>query len=106
MWQANAQAITMTEGDFGIALPMTISGTAFAENDSVKITFKDKFNGNVMLEKVYTNIQQNTIELELTEAESALFTVGVYVYTVDWYQSGAFMCNIISSATFKVVDKA
>ena len=32
--------------------------------------------------------------------------VGGYVYCLDWYQNGNFMCNIIPSAQFKVVDKA
>ncbi len=106
MWQVNAQNLTMTEGDFGIQLPVTISGTTFAASDSVKITFKDKPNGDTILEKDFTNIQNNTVNLGLTEAESALFPVGAYVYSLDWYQSGSFMCNIIREATFKVVDKA
>ena len=106
MWQVNAQNITMTEGDYGIQLPVTISGATFVASDSIKITFKDKPNGIAVLEKDFTNIQNNTVSLELTEAESAMFPVGAYVYSLDWYQSGSFMCNIIREATFKVVDKA
>lgn len=106
MWQVNAQNITMTEGDFGIQQPVTIRGTTFAADDYIKITFKNRLNGTMMLEKDFTNIQNGTVNLELTEAESALFPVGTYVYSLDWYQSGSFMCNIIREATFKVVDKA
>ena len=106
MWQVNSQNISMVEGDFGIKLPITISGVTFAASDSVKLTIKDKVNGTTVLEKDFTNIQNNTVELELTEAESALFPVGAYVYTLDWYQSLSFMCNIIREAVFKVVDKA
>lgn len=94
----------MTEGDWGVKLPVTVSGATFAANDSLKIVIK---NGETTLvEKEYTNITQNTVNLELTEAESALLPVGSYVYRLDWYQDGAFMCNIIPISTFKVVDKA
>ena len=106
MWQVSNQNLTMTEGDFGLRLPVTISGTQFAANDTVRIEIKDQMNGTVILEKEFTDIQHNTVTLELTEAESALFPVGQYVYNMDWYQSGAFMCNIIRAAVFKVVDKA
>lgn len=94
----------MAEGDWGVELPVTVSGATFAANDSLKIVIK---NGETTLvEKEYTNITQNTVKLELTEAESALLPIGVYVYRLDWYQDGAFMCNIIPVSTFKVVDKA
>ena len=56
--------------------------------------------------KTYTNIQNNTIDFELTDSETELLPVGVYAYSLDWYQDGAFMCNIIPSGLFKVVDKA
>lgn len=106
MWNVNDTNLQMTEGDYGIELPVTINGTTLASTDSLKFTFKTAVNGEVVLEKDYTNIVDNTADLELTEAESALFTAGVYVYTLDWYQNGSFMCNIISGSTFKVVDKA
>ena len=106
MWQVSNQNLTMTEGDFGLQLPVTITGTQFAQDDEIKITIKDQLNGTVILEKVFTDIQKNTVTLELTEEESALFPVGQYVYSLDWYQDGAFMCNIIRLAQFKVVEKA
>lgn len=106
MWQVTAQNITMTEGDFGVALPVTISGTDFSEGDSVKITIKDKANGTTKLEKTFSDIQNNTVNLELTESESELFPPGAYIYTLDWYKESVFMCNIIREALFKVVDKA
>ncbi len=106
MWRVSVLNLTMTEGDYGIRLPVTINGTTFAANDSVKLTIKDKPNGTVIVEKTFTNIQDNTVNLEITEAESALLPVGVYAYLLDWYQDGAFMCNIVERAAFKVVDKA
>lgn len=96
----------MAEGDWGIQLPVTISGTTLTENDSLLFTFKDKKNGDVILTKEYSDITDNSVNLEFTEAESALFAPGSYVYSLDWYQNGNFMCNIILCGSFKVGDKA
>ena len=106
MWNVNGQDLKMVEGDWGIQLPVTVSGTTLTASDELKLTIKTALNGDTIVSKAFTNIQQNTVNLELTEAESALLPVGSYVYLLDWYQSGAFMCNIIPSALFKVVEKA
>lgn len=104
MWVVSGTSLSMAEGDWGVELPVTVSGVTFSANDSLKIVIK---NGETTLvEKEYTNITQNTVKLELTETESALLPIGVYVYRLDWYQDGAFMCNIIPVSSFKVVDKA
>ena len=106
MWASIGNNLKMAEGDFGIALPITITGPTFTSSDAVKLTIKDRVNGNTILEKDFTNISQNTVSLELTSAETALLPVGNYVYSLDWYQLGQFMCNIILSAGFDVEDKA
>lgn len=108
MWVVNGQNLTMVEGDFGIQLPVTIDGTTFAANDEIKFTLKTAMNGETLVEKTfpYAEISENTVNLELTEIESATLPVGTYIYSLDWFQDGAFMCNIIPFATFKVVDKA
>lgn len=95
----------MAEGDWGVALPITVDEVTLTSNDLLKFIFKDQNNGNVILTKEYTPVE-NTVNLSFTEEESALFPVGQYVYSLDWYQSGAFLCNIIPTATLKVVDKA
>lgn len=105
MWAVTNSDLKMVEGDWGIELPVTISGVTLSENDVFKFTFKQKVNGTTILEKEYTPTQ-NKVTLEFTEAESALFHIGVYVYSLDWYQSGAFLCNVIPCASFRVVDKA
>ena len=105
-WNVTNQNLTMAEGDYGIALPVEIIGVELDNQDSIKLTFKDEMNGDTILEKNYDGIVDNTISLEFTEEESALFPVGGYVYCLDWYQNGNFMCNIITSAQFRVVDKA
>ncbi len=105
MWAVKDNDIKMAEGDWGIELPITIDGITFTENDVLKFVFKDKMNGETILEKEFAPVE-GTINLVLTEAETALFLIGTYVYSLDWYQSGAFLCNIILSAIFRVVDKA
>lgn len=104
MWNVNGTTLNMTEGDWGVKLPVTVTGVTFTANDSVRI--KIQRGETTIIEKEYTNITQNTFDLEFTEAESALLPVGSYLYSLDWYQDGAFMCNIIPSGMFLVGDKA
>ena len=106
MWNVSGVNLQMTEGDYGVALPITIAGTTLGAQDSIKLTFKTAVNGDEILSKTFDGITDNTVSLELTEEESALFPVGGYVYCLDWYQNGNFRCNIIPCATLKVVDKA
>ena len=105
-WNVTGQNLSIVEGDFGIALPVEIGGVTLGAQDSIKLTFKTAVNGEEILTKEFDGIIDNTVSLELTEEETALLPVGAYVYSLDWYQSGNFMCNIIPSASFKVVDKA
>ncbi len=106
MWVAQGTSIQMTEGDFGIALPITISGITMAANDSVKISIMRFIDGVSIIEKTFASITNNTVNLELTAADSAKFKVGSYSYRLDWYRDNAFMCNIIPSGKFTVVNKA
>ena len=106
MWIVkNNNELVMAEKDWGITLPVVVSGTTLTTSDVLKFTFKKKKNGETILEKEYTPIQ-NTANFDLSETETDLFPAGEYVYSLDWYQDGAFMCNIIAAAFFKVVDKA
>ena len=104
MWNVNGITLNRTEGEWGVKLPVTVTGVTFAANDSVRI--KIQRDETTIIEKEYTNITNNTFDLEFTEAESALLPVGSYLYSLDWYQDGAFMCNIIPSGLFLVGDKA
>ena len=106
MWNVSGTKIQMAEGDFGIRLPVTINGATFSPSDQLRFTFLVAPNKTEILYKEFTNIEDNTINLEFTEQETALFTPRAYVYRLDWYQNGVFMCNIIPESTFKVVDKA
>lgn len=106
MWAVSGINLQMAEGDYGISLPITVHGTELGGNDSLRVTIKTRKNGETILEKNYSDIEDNTVELELTQTESAKLPVGVYVYSLDWYQNGIFMCNIVLCSLFKVVDKA
>ena len=106
MWAVTGNDLTMCEGDYGVALPITVNGTTLTAADEIRITIKRVRNAEPILTKTYGNIENNTVNLVLSEAESELFPVGVYIYAFDWFQNGVFMCNIIPYATFKVVDKA
>lgn len=97
-------AIGMTEGDFGVELPLTFEDITFSENDMLNFVIVD---GNTeVVSKVYENIQNNAINLVITEAETALLPVGRYDYRLDWYQSNAFMCNLTPNGIFTVSKKA
>ena len=106
MWEVNGNDIKMAEEDFGVRLPMTVHGTTLSAGDEIAFVLKNRMNGNTILTKTFSSIQDNTFNLVFTEEESELLKVGKYVYRLDWYQDGMFRCNIIPSAVFKVGDKA
>ena len=105
-WTVKGLNFQMCEGDYGIQLPITITGPTFTASDKVKLTIKGCLNGETIVEKDFSDISEATVNLELTEEESARMPAGEYVYSLDWYQDNAFLCNIIPAATLKVVDKA
>ena len=103
MWGSQGNSIFMTEGDYGIALPITISGITLSASDNIAFAIKNV--GETVLQKEFSNIQDNTINIELTEEETAKLPIGSYVYSLDWYQDGVFMCNIVPNGYFRVGDK-
>ena len=105
MWIVKGYDLQMTAGDYGVQLPMRIRGVTLGGSDTILFTLKNAHYVTV-LTKTFTNIQDNTANLALTSAESESLTAGNYIYTLDWYQSGQFMCNLIDEASFKVVAKA
>ena len=105
MWNVNGNSLQMCEGDYGITLPVTITGATFGEGDALRFTFKAVPNGETILTKEYTP-ENNALVLSFTSAETAKFPQGGYCYSLDWYKNGNFMCNLVPAASFKVVDKA
>lgn len=106
MWIVSGRTITMTAGDFGIELPIEVSGTTLGASDTLAFTLKKADTETPVLTKTFTDIQDNTITLELTEEESASLQEGFYAYSLDWFQNGVFMCNLVTAALFMVVGKA
>lgn len=105
MLRGSGKKIVMTEEDFGLILPIRITGATFQSGDNIKIEIKDKKDGDAIIQKEFTNIQDNTINFRLTEQESALLPKGTYIYVLDWYRNGSFLCNIVPSGVFEVEDK-
>lgn len=105
MWATTLNGLQMVVGDYGIELPITVIGTTITASDSLRLTFNKAMTGDEVLVKDFDNIIDNTVHFCLTEAESALFPVGVYSYSLDWYQDGNFMCNIIPVGILRVVGK-
>ena len=106
MWVVYGNALEMTEGDYGIELPVTINGATLGEDDTLKFTFKAAADGEALLEKEYTDPTDNAVFLSFTEEESAKFAAGkTYIYSLDWYQEGEFLCNVIPRGNFRVVNK-
>ncbi len=116
MWVVNGKEICMTEGDYGIRLPITINGITFSANDALRFTIKRGGHGQccdagisgiqTIVTKSFSNIQNNTLNFELTKEETDRLPHGAYIYSLDWYQQNQFMCNLVPSSSFKVVDKA
>ena len=104
MWNSSCLTISMAEGDYGIDLPITITGAQLSAGDEVRL--KITRGTTEILSKVFNEFTNNTVSLCLTEEESAQLPIGIYTYSLDWYQDGFFMCNLIPFSIFKVVDKA
>ena len=107
MWAAKGNNIEMDEGDWGVALPISVSvGTTITASDHFKLDILDGHNGSVIISKDYSNISNDTIQLALTQAETAKLKPRSYVWRLAWYQSGTFNCFLVPEASFKVGDTA
>lgn len=108
MWNTKSKGstdITMTEGDWGVSIPIVVQGIEIDDDDSVLLTIKKTKNGKAYLEKTFTNIEANTIDLAFTESESDDLKVGSYLYTLDWYKNGEFYYCLVNNGKLKVEDK-
>lgn len=109
MWELinkNGNDVSMIEGEYGLALPITLKDTAVSPSDTVKIEIKSGKNGETILTKEYTGITDSKVYLVLSEEDSAKLPVGSYVYNLDWYLDGIFNGTVINGARIKVVGKA
>ena len=95
----------MTEGDYGVSVPIVVKGVTIDSGDTVLLTVKKSKNGSLVLEKEFTGITSNTIDLEFTEDETMMLKVGNYVYSLDWYKDGEFYYCLVENSKLKVGDK-
>lgn len=108
MFKVTDNNIEMTEGDYGIVLPMDLEleGTISA-SDSFKITIYEAIDADPIITKPYNNISDNRIEFSLTEEESKLLKAGKrYYWDLDWYFEKIFLNNIVAKAKLKINEKA
>lgn len=107
MWTAKEDGsyMQMAVGDFGIQLPFSVSDVTLTQSDTIRFAFARPDGSGVVLTKNYNNPQNNTVNLEFTEAESALFSVGKYLFSMDWYRGEELMCNLIKAGIFEVAGK-
>ena len=107
MFKVTDNNIEMTEGDYGIVLPMDLEleGTMSA-SDKFEITIYEKINTDPIIAKTYEDISDNRIEFSLTKEESNRLKAGSrYYYDLDWYDGETFLNNIIAAKKFKIIEK-
>ena len=107
--EVNPLAIKFVEGDWGIILPINLKtedGETITNSDNFVIKIFEKINEEPLIEKTFSNIQNNTIEFQLTEIDTEKLPVGNYFYDLDWYQDNNFLCNLIAKEKLVVIEKA
>jgi len=103
------KTLEMIEGDYGLALPFELTtddAEIISDQDNFSVKIFKEINGQPLIEKTYSNIQNQTIEFVLTKEESNLLPVGSYYYDLDWYQGQYFLGNLVAKAVFLVKEKA
>lgn len=97
--------LSMVEGDYGLTLPLIISGITIEKTDKLNFYIKKELNGEKIIDKIFDSITDNTINLVFTKEESDKLSVGKYKYAIDWYKENSFCGNLIKLQEFEVEDK-
>jgi len=100
----NSTDLIMTEGDFGVEIDLNFNAITISALDTVRVEVRTEKNGDPILTKEYTGVT-SVLPLSWTEEETALLTPGNYLYNLDWYSNGVFMCNLINNSKLQVKDK-
>ena len=104
MWNKENNKISMTKGDYGIALPITITGIEIESGEQI-IFYLKKTNNEEVLKKIFENLKDNTFDLEFTKEESERLEIGTYLYNIDWYKENVFLGNIVKNEIFEVSER-
>lgn len=106
-WSGNEKnfGLSMVAGDFGVAQEITLNDLTISASDTLKFTIKKKSGGETLFTQTFTNVQHNTIAVQMSAAESEVLTPGEYVYYVEWYNGDSFLDTLIDGAPFKVKVK-
>ena len=106
MWDVKGTDISMAEGDWGVVLPITLTGTTALTGDTMTMTVKSAINETALLTKSLTFIGDSTFHLTLSSADTALLPVGHYVYSLDWAHPGTFACCLVPAGGLTVEERA
>lgn len=102
---AKGNKITMDVNDYGIQLPIDVTGATFALTDKMRFEIKKSKDSDVLFSKDYLNELDNSSKFrfffELTQEESIQFSPGNYIYFVK-YVKDDIVRDTIGSDDFKV----
>ena len=106
MWVVNGTNLFMAVGDFGVVLPVRVSGIQLGANDSAKLCIRSKSGTkDIVLEKTFSVVPEQDIQIVFTEVETNQLPIGLYSYSLDLFRDGVFLCNIVPLGSFKVGEK-
>ena len=99
MWKIKGKDLQMNCGDFGIALPISI--TNVLETDTLKFQIYDIKNENIIEKDL--PIENGKWIFELTKEESDLLKEKTYMYKIIQYRDSILQNTINENSLFEVV---
>lgn len=105
MIRTEGKKIIMVEKEFGISLPIIITGATISSNETIEFTIKKNDGTNLIEPKKYLNVENNTFDLMFSKEESVEMKPGTYFYSIDWYNGDIFLANIVKNELFVVEDR-
>lgn len=105
MLRSSGKKIIMTEKNYGLHLPIKITGATIQKNDTLEFYIKQTGAKESVIQNKYDNINENTIDFVLTKEQSEKLKVGIYQYSIDWYRDNIFLNTIVNGYPFEVEKK-
>ena len=107
MLRAEGKNITMDEGDYGLPLPIKITGENIQTTDVIQFKIKEMLDDNTIIKKEFSNLaeeEENTFVfvLDFTKNESDLMPSGHYHYSLKLYRKDELLNTIINEGYFEV----